>query len=107
MTTGPTDPVWLAARYHLRLPVARALVRDHYGRQWRRYAWLAVPTVALWLLGIADGLGMLAVPRPWNGLVMPAALLLLGLHLWLARRAARVAIAAEAARLARGNENPS
>lgn len=81
ITRTAIRPEWLAARYGLRLPVARALVRDHGLRQWWRFGWLAVPTGALWLAGLADTLGLLALPPRWRGLVMPAALLLLGLHL--------------------------
>lgn len=94
-------PEWLAARYGLRLSVARAVVREHSLRQWWRHRGLAIPTTALWLAGLADAFGLVALPPQWRGLVMPAALLLLGLHLWLAQRAARVTILAEAERLAR------
>lgn len=101
ITRTAIRPEWLAARYGLRLPVARAVVRDHSLRQWRRYGWLAPPTAALWLTSVAGDFGWVTLPRGWGGLMVVAALALLGLHLWLAQRAARMTILVEAERLAR------
>ncbi|AND70404.1 hypothetical protein ATSB10_29500 [Dyella thiooxydans] len=96
---GPTDPAWLAATYRLRLPVARALIRDHLARQCRRFWLLAFVAGTLWLVDITAAFRLLAMPGMLRGLLLPCALLALGFHVWLVQRAARGAILAEAARL--------
>jgi len=96
-----TDPAWLAASYRLPLPLTRALVRDHASRQWRRLWPLALLTGGLLLLVFGSRVGLIAMPHNVRSVLWAAALLVIGLHLWLAQRAARVAILGEVKRLAR------
>lgn len=95
-----TDPAWLAATYQLPLPLTRTLVRDHALRQWRRFWPLALLAGALLLAVLGSSVGVIALPPNVRSVLWPAALLVIGLHLWLAQRAARAAILYEVKRLA-------
>lgn len=101
ITRTTIRPEWLAARYGVRLLVARTLIHEHVMRHWRRFAPLAVIAGGLWLADLAEAFALVALPGWLHVLLWPAAVLLVGLQLWLAQRAARDPILAGAARLAR------
>ncbi|OZB59959.1 MAG: hypothetical protein B7X33_02465 [Lysobacterales bacterium 13-68-4] len=92
-------PEWLAARYHLPLPLARSLIRDRVGHHAKRLGWMALITVALVLVQIMAAYRAITLSKSLRLLLWPASLLVIVLHLYLAQRAARPEILLEAAQL--------
>lgn len=87
--SSTTRPEWLAARYHLPLQLARSLILDRVGHHAKRLGWMALITGALVLVQIMAEYRAITLSTSLRLLLWPATLLVIGLHLYLAQRAAR------------------